>query len=121
MNGRQSPLPPIKAAGVPRGSVLGLCCGNAYTDDLLNLVLEAKAFVDDITVSHTFRHGDEAASLSRMNTTHRRVAAPGHKWQVRSVTHKTKLVAVFRSNAAHGEIVRLRNKVKWWGSRTTSR
>lgn len=86
---------------------------NVYTNDLLSLVPEAKAFADDIMLSDIFGGGEEATTaVSKINITLRRVAASGHDWQVRPVTHSAKLLAVSWSSTTHREVARPRTKVR---------
>ncbi|MPC87273.1 hypothetical protein E2C01_082131 [Portunus trituberculatus] len=76
-------LKPVRA-DVPQGSCLGPLLWN-----VLHLVPAAKAFADDITLSHSYGL-EEAAATRDVNATLSRIAAWGRKWQVKFAAHITR-------------------------------
>lgn len=119
INGRESNPQPIRA-GVPQGSCLGPLLWNVYVNDLMHLVPTAKAFADDITLSHSYGLEEEAAANHDINATLSRVAAWGRKWQVKFAAHKTQQLTINRTSRAprltfNGETLTPRDEVEVLG------
>lgn len=68
-----------------------------YINDLLHLVPSAKAFADDITLTHKIEPGGEAQAERQLRATLRRIADWGSKWQVKFAPAKTQLLVVART------------------------
>ena len=96
MNGFISDEFPMKA-GVPQGSVLGPLLWLVYSNDALNIMPEADAFADDVTLSKSCKPKDLKAELARFNQRLILLQAWGHMWQVKFATHKTQLLLIWRS------------------------
>lgn len=84
-------------AGLPQGSALGPLLWNIYISDPLNLVLSAKAYSDDITISVAFTQGEETVLTFCLNATLKRLEAWRHRWQVSFAAQKTQLPEISRT------------------------
>ena len=85
-------------AGVPQGSVLGPLMWLIYCNDCLNILPEADAFADDVTLSATCEPKDLQAAVKQFNMRLKLLHMWGNMWQVNFATKKTQFLIIWRSN-----------------------
>ncbi|KAK8377815.1 hypothetical protein O3P69_014042 [Scylla paramamosain] len=89
VGGRESEVQPVKA-GVPQGSCLGPVLWNLYINNLLDLLPSARAYPDDLTLTHSFATGEESVAVSMLSNTLNHITVWDRAWQMRcSLTGKT--------------------------------
>ena len=86
-------------AGIPQGSVLGPLLWLIMSNDALQMLPEADAFVDDVTLSRSYHPEHEATTIKQMEGWLELLQKWGRLWQVEFAAHKTQLMIIWRSPA----------------------
>ena len=84
-------------AGIPQGSVLGPLLWLITSNDALQMLPEADAFVDDVTLSKSYHPDQEAAVIRQMEGRLELLQKWGSIWQIDFAPHKTQLMVVWRT------------------------
>ena len=79
-------------AGIPQGSVLGPLLWLIMSNDMLQLLPEADAFVDDVTLSKSYHPDQEAEAIKQMEGRLTLLQKWGKMWQVGFAAHKTQFM-----------------------------
>ena len=96
VNGVTSEQYPVEA-GVPQGSVLGPLLWLVYINDCLNILPEADAFADDVTLSRSCTPKQLKATVVDFNRRLVLLHQWGELWQVRFAGGKTQFLVIWRS------------------------
>ena len=98
VNGSTSSEYPIEAS-VPQGSVLGPLLWNVFLNDILQLIPQAHAYADDVTLSFTCDGRNREETTQLINSTLDLITAWSNKWQVTFAPEKTQAMLITRRQA----------------------
>ena len=98
ISGYTSEARPIRA-GIPQGSVLGPLLWLVMSNDMIQMLPEADAFVDDVTLSQSYLPHQEREATRQMEGHIVLMQKWGQLWQIRFAPHKTQLMIIWRSPA----------------------
>ena len=98
VNGSTSSEYPIEAS-VPQGSVLGPLLWNIYLNDILQLIPQAYAYADDVTLSFSCDSQNHAETTQYINSTLDLITGWSNKWQVTFAPEKTQAMLITRRQA----------------------
>ncbi len=89
-------------SGVPQGSVLGPCCSNVYTSDLLQITsIPIYGYADDVTLVATVDSPKSRLDISAsLNEDPRRISDWCRTWNMKLNASKSKCLCISRSRAS---------------------
>ena len=95
VNGFTSKMRVVRA-GIPQGSVLGPLLWTVMSSDMLAMLPEADAYVDDVTLSKTYSPHQEEEAIRHMEGRLELRQKWGAMWQVGFAAHKSQFMIIWR-------------------------